>query len=363
MCPDASFFLSREWVDCWLATFGNELNPDLLAFVKDGEVVGCCLLVWRTQWVKGFPLRRVYLNCAGENESDSTCIEYNSLLSLPDYAEETAKALGIFLRGRYWDELLLQGVVEHSPLYAMARSLGSVEASEKPAHYVDLCQLRRDAADFDCTLSAKARKNIRRSQRTFDHIGGTCTIRLAESAEEAVTMLRQLAELHQTSWVDRGHPGVFASQRFVGFHEALIHMGFSSSRILLFQVRTGPELVGALYCFLDRGCVRFYQSGFNYSLDANASPGLFTLYLTIRYCLGQHDFKAFDFLAGDTQYKRSLATTSRPLRWVIARRPTVLTLLFRGLRSLKRMYVQILEKSRQGTQPKRGIEPSADVSV
>ena len=21
--PDASFFLSREWVDCWLATFGH----------------------------------------------------------------------------------------------------------------------------------------------------------------------------------------------------------------------------------------------------------------------------------------------------------------------------------------------------
>src|ERR1700688_1049698 len=38
LCPNASFFLSREWVDCWLATFGEDLNPDLLAFERDGHV-------------------------------------------------------------------------------------------------------------------------------------------------------------------------------------------------------------------------------------------------------------------------------------------------------------------------------------
>src|SRR5450755_4324342 len=45
LCPGASFFLSRDWVDCWLATFGSDLNPDLLTFVRDADVVGCCLLV------------------------------------------------------------------------------------------------------------------------------------------------------------------------------------------------------------------------------------------------------------------------------------------------------------------------------
>jgi hypothetical protein len=26
LCPGASFFLSRDWVDCWLSTFGVDLN-------------------------------------------------------------------------------------------------------------------------------------------------------------------------------------------------------------------------------------------------------------------------------------------------------------------------------------------------
>ena len=363
MCPDSSFFLSREWVDCWLAAFGEDLNPDLLAFVGDGDVVGCCLLVWRTQWVRGIPLRRVYLNCAGEDEADTTCTEYNSLLSLPDYAEPVAMALANFLRSRSWDELLLQGLAEHSSIYSAASSLGSAEIFESPAPYVDLCQLRRDAIDFDSVLSAKVRKNIRRSQRAYDRIAGTCTLRVAGSAEEAVSMLRQLAELHQAKWTDRGDRGAFGSPKAVAFHEALIRRSFNDGRILLFQVRTGQVLIGALHCFLDRGWVRFYHAGYNYSLDTNSSPGLLTLYLTIRYCIGQPAFKTFDFLAGDSPYKRAFATADHPLRWIVIRRLTAPSLLFRGLRWVKRTYVRILEKSRGKNQPSRGVEPSADVLV
>lgn len=171
LCPDASFFLSREWVDCWLATFGGDLNPDLLTFVKDGDVVGCGLLVWRTQWICGIPLRRVYLNCAGEDEADETCIEYNSLLSLPECAERVAKALGAFLRNRYWDELLLQGIVEHSPVCAVGSSLGSHEISVRPSHYVDFCRIRGDSAGFDAVLSSNIRQQIRRSRRLYEQTG------------------------------------------------------------------------------------------------------------------------------------------------------------------------------------------------
>jgi hypothetical protein len=363
MCPDASFFLSREWVDCWLATFGEDLNPDLLTFARDGDVVGCCLLVWRTQWVRGVPLRRVYLNCAGENEADSTCIEYNSLLSLPESAQLVLRAFVSFLRTRYWDELLLQGMLANRDACSAVRSLGSVEISERASHYVDLCKLRRDAVDFDSALSAKARKNIRRSHRTYDQIGGTCTVRVAGGSDEALAMLRDLATLHQASWADRGRRGVFGSPQFVSFHEALIRRGFGDGHILLFHVRTGPELIGVLYCFLDHGWVRFYQSGFNYSLDAHMSPGLVTLYLAIRHCLDHQEFMAFDFLAGDSQYKRSLATASRPLQWIVVRRSTVPSFLFRGLRWVKRTYVQILKKSYRKTQPSCGVERSADVSL
>jgi hypothetical protein len=331
-CPDASFFLSREWVDCWLATFGEQLNPELLTFVKDRDVVGCCLLVWRTEWVRGIPLRRVYLNCAGENEADSTCIEYNCVLSHPDCADKVAEALGTFLRNRRWDELLLEGVVEQSAFWTVASALGASEVSVRPSHYVDFPRIRGDGSGLDSALSPNTRGQIRRSQRLYEHENGPCSFRVAQTGPEAAEIFTRLADLHQVAWNDRGRPGVFASAHFIGFHRRLIQAAFARGRIFLMEARAGSEVIGALYGFLHRKKLYFYQSGFRYTHDGRLKPGLLTHYLAIRYCLEQPALNEYDFLAGDSQYKRSLATASRPLRWMVVRRSTAPSLLFRGAR-------------------------------
>ena len=349
LCPTASFFISSEWVDCWLATFGETLNPDLLAFVRGGDVVGCCLLVWRTQWVRGIPLRRVYLNCAGENEADSTCIEFNALLSLPEYEEPVAQALITYLRSRKWDELLLPGMVEQGALQIVAGTLGANEVTEIPSYYIEFRGFRNPPVDFLGSLSPKTRHNIRRTQRAFEEIGGACTLRVAQSPEEALGMLRQLAELHQARWVGRGQAGAYSSAKFTQFHEMMIRQKFD--RTLLFRVQAGAEVVGVQYSFLFRGWVYFYQCGFSYTLGPRRTPGLLTMCMTISHCLERPDLRGFDFMASDVEYKRSFASTHHPLRWIVVRRRTAPTLLFCALRWLKRTLAPVLgSKSKQ--QPK-----------
>jgi CelD/BcsL family acetyltransferase involved in cellulose biosynthesis len=339
------------------------LNPELLTFVRDGDVVGCCLLVWRTLWVRGIPLRRVYLNCAGENEADSTCIEYNALLSLPDCGERVAKALASFLKKRRCDELLLSGVVDQEAIRILVDALGEYEVSETPARYVAFAPLREKHRDYLSTLSAKTRYHIRRTQRSFEEIGGACSVHLAQSVEEALGMLRQLAELHETRWKLRGAAGCFSSAKFTHFHSTLIQQHFD--RAMLFRVQAGAEIVGFLYCFLYEGWVYHYQSGFCYLLDSRRSPGLLTLYYVIGDCLAREELKGFDFMAGDTEYKRSLTGDSdhKPLRWFVVRRRTVPSLLYLLLRALKRKYVKATEKGRQPVQHPSGSGPSEDVSV
>ncbi|MGO9242066.1 MAG: GNAT family N-acetyltransferase [Bryobacteraceae bacterium] len=360
-CPEASFFLSRQWVDCWLATFGGELNPDLLAFVSGSEVVGCCLLVWRTHWMRGIPLRRVYLNCAGEDGTDSTFIEFNSLLSLPGYQEEVANSLATLLKRRYWDELLLPGVVEQDSIRILATSLGGAEVSESPARFIPLSRIREKRTDFLTTLSSKPRYNIRRSLRTFEELGGgSCTLRLAQSVDEAIAMLGELAELHQSYWVARGQPGCFSSRKFTSFHQRLIRLHFD--RTLLFRLQAGTQIVGLLYCFVDAGWVYHYQSGISYALDSRMSPGLVTLSHVISYCLMRPELNGFDFMAGDSKYKRSLTADSdfRRLLWYTIRRRTVSNLLIGFLRKLKKKYAQNIEASRPPVQPPDETELGAD---
>jgi Acetyltransferase (GNAT) domain len=360
--PDASFFLSRAWVDCWLATFGEQLNPEVLEFAKDGRVVGCCILVWRTQWVRGIPLRRVYLNCAGEDESDCTSIEFNSLLSLPGLSESAANALAIFLKTRHWDELLLPGFIgQEAATVSLAKSVGCSEVQEIPAPFIDFTPIREKGGDFLEVLGPKTRKHIRRTQRAYEETNGACTAHIARNVDESLEMLRQLTELHQARWAARGAVGSFSSEKFTLFHERLIRQAFD--RTLLFRLQAGHKTVGLLYCFVDKGWVYHYQSGFCYSLDAPMSPGLLTLCHLIKLCLERKDLEGFDFMAGDSQYKRSLAPSSshRSLRWVIIRRQTVPNLVFLSLRRLKRKYVQVMRRNRQPSQPADGAESGPDL--
>ena len=222
LCTDASFFLSRAWVDCWLTTFGEDLKPDILAFMKGGEIVGCCILVWRYQWVLGFPVRRVYLNCDSENDSDTTYLEFNSVLSVPGYAEPVAKALVSLLRGRYWSEFHLAGTVDQEAIRIVLNSFRNNEISEVASRYVEFRQLREKGISFLNHVSSKTRYHIRRTQREYEQIGGACAMHIARNPDEALEMLQQLAELHQTRWEGRGKSGAFNSAKFYGFHKKLI---------------------------------------------------------------------------------------------------------------------------------------------
>lgn len=342
--PQASYFLSRAWVDCWLATFGERLRPDLLVFRAGGETVGCCLLVCRTQWRRGIPLRRVYLNCSGEDESESTFIEFNSLLTLPEFAQAVADKMAEFLRARGWDELSLPGTMVQPAVCTLASSFAVGEVQEVPSRYIDFASLRAKKADFMSALSSKTRYHIRRTQRAYEEIAGKCALETAADVPEALAMFRQMSELNQARWRLRGTATNFNSPSFLEFHENLIQRAFES--ILLFRLRAGSELVGILYCFLFRGWVYFYQSGFCYTLDRRRSPGLLTLYHAITNCEQRHDIKGFDLMAGDSEYKRSLAADSdfQPLRWILIRRRTPLSLLYLGLRSLKRGSRQVFQK-------------------
>jgi CelD/BcsL family acetyltransferase involved in cellulose biosynthesis len=363
MCPDASVFLSREWVDCWLATFGEALAPEIVVFSRAGEAIGCCLLVWRTVRVRGIPMRRVYLNCAGEDDADSTCIEYNGLLSVPEHADAVAAALLEHLRGCRWDELLLYGIPPDTAIGRAAASLGTGDGAAKPSHNVDLAAIRAAGGNYDASLSSNTRQQIRRSLRLYEQAGGSCTIHVARSAGEGLQILDRLAGLHQAAWHDRGRPGVFASARFTAFHRRLIAVLFERNAIFLAEVRSGDEVIAALYSPVARGKVYFYQSGFHYSEDARLKPGLVAHYLAIRHCLESTDLMEYDFLAGDSQYKRSLGTGSRALEWLVIRRRTPGVLLYRGLRWMKQKYVESVKKSGVETQQERGDRRPADVSV
>jgi CelD/BcsL family acetyltransferase involved in cellulose biosynthesis len=318
--PYSSFFLLPEWVDCWLANCAEGLSVQVLVFRDESQPVGACLVTGKNVRLGGIPVRRIYLNAAGEDELDDTCIEYNNLLCLAGWEGPVARALASHLAAEKWDELVLNGFCDGPPLEAILAAFPECETAQnaRPSYYVDLDAIRDSGSAYEDLLGQPTRKHLRQNYRHYAKLGELKT-QTASSEEEALSMLDELAALHQDSWTRRGQPGAFSSATFNGFHRDLIRATFGQGGTQLFRISAG-EVVGLIYAFVYRRKVYFYQSGLRYTDDKRLSPGQVANACAINRCL-EAGWAEYDFLAGDTPYKKSLGTKLRSLTWVCLRRP------------------------------------------
>jgi CelD/BcsL family acetyltransferase involved in cellulose biosynthesis len=337
--PHATFFVSSDWIETWLESFGAGLNPALLVFRNHEQIVGMCFLVRRTERKGPFTIRRVYLNTSGEDDADSPCTEFQTLLCEPGHEAGVAEALRDYLEElrvrEPWDELAFTAVVDSPALAALAESFAPFHEIDqpRPSYYVELDAVRASGKDYLTSLASRMRTQFRHSEKRYAELGAL-TLDVAQTAEQAQLMLSELAVLHQASWEERGAPGSFASPVFFHFHRRLIDRCFDRGHIQLLMVRAGDTPIGGLYNHVYRGRVYFYQSGFNYALDKRLSPGLVVQVLAIRHAAAS-GLAQYDLMAGDSDYKRKLASKHNDLHWLVWRAPGLKMRAFDALRGTK----------------------------
>ena len=334
--PHQCFFLTPESVEAWLAAFGSQLNPSLLLFRSDGDVVAACIVVRRTERKGPFFVRRVYLNTAGEYEGDSPCIEYNTLLCKPGFEMGTASALREHLDEQPWDELDAPGMLEGPALLALHTAFANARPIDvaKPSFFVDLGDVRKSGKDFVEKLASRERTRYRQQVRKYSELGDI-TVSEAQSTEDALRYLDALAVLHQKRWISRGKPGSFASAPFCAYHRELIERCFPQGTIQLLHVCAGSTTIGYHYNFVFDGRVYFYQCGYDYELGEKLSPGVIVHTFAIRHAAGL-GLVDYEFMAGDVEYKRRLSTSARQMHWMVWQAPTLKMRSFELARQAKR---------------------------
>lgn len=62
-----SVFVGVAWMQLWLESFGADFSGLWLHWEQDGQVVAGCLLLQRVQWIRGIPMRTIFLNSAAES--------------------------------------------------------------------------------------------------------------------------------------------------------------------------------------------------------------------------------------------------------------------------------------------------------
>ena len=342
----APFFLSWDWLGCWLEHADPKRPPHVLRAEQAGELVGIALLTpRRRRWLGLIPRKELHLHETGDSAIDSLTIEYNGILTAPRLRDEvTVRAVAWLLSSGQADALHLSGLPASVLDRISASGLAIHLRDRKPTYGVNLERIRATGGSFVSTLSANMRNQLRRAARQFATLGELRLIE-ATSADEALHMLQDMVSLHQEYWQGRGHAGAFANPAFLAFHRQLIRDGFAAGCVQLLRCQAGQSVIGYLYNFVKDRWVYSYQSGFDYALLSKSKPGWLCHQFAIEHNL-QRGMEVYDLLAGASQFKASFGEARENLVWITVERPGWKPTLIRRLRVTKHWLKAHLNESR-----------------
>jgi CelD/BcsL family acetyltransferase involved in cellulose biosynthesis len=315
---EPSFFLSWIWIRTWLEV--SEANPWVVTACAGGRVVGLGLFNPTRRGRFGLAWPALALNEAGRDDFDSVMIEDNGFLAERGFEPQVTAACvsGIARMEPNWRELRLSGVPQGIAAAVTALELPVRIEAKRTSYVVDTAAVGSDGQLV--SLSANTRQQINRSLRLYAE-RGPVVLERSPDLDSAMARFAELEALHQQRWRAKGEPGAFGEPFFGRFHRALFVHGFPAGAVDVLRVAAGAETIGLLHTFIYRGEAYAYQSGLKFEPDSRLKPGLVSHLLAIRHCrdTGLHCYR---LLAGDSRYKRSLATGSYDLYWLSVRRPS-----------------------------------------
>jgi CelD/BcsL family acetyltransferase involved in cellulose biosynthesis len=322
---NASVFQSWAWINCWLASLPEEIQPLLVRVTRGREIMALGMVCRARVQCKFGKAHALLLSETGAPDLDCVTIEHNGLLCDPANAADVVEQVAITLKERSdWDEWVLSGVdrsvaEEHYENLAARMGWTIHEFGDKPWYFVELDKVRAGDKDYLDWLSVNTRSQVRRALKEYGK-RGEIKFELARSVDDALAFFERLKFFHQRYWQARGKPGAFGPEFFEIFHRRFIEQGWINGGVQLARVSSGEHEIGYLYNLVHEHTIYSYQSGFNYENNAKIKPGLVSHALAIERAITD-GFDYYDLLAGDGQYKRSLATNSETMRWIRLRRP------------------------------------------
>jgi CelD/BcsL family acetyltransferase involved in cellulose biosynthesis len=325
---DCAFFTSWSWIGPWLTMALNQgVELYLYRRIAQGQLVALALFS-RTHIKRRvlFSYDTLALNEVPARGLDMI-IEYNGVLIRRGHEATTYQHLARDLLSVpiHWEEIRLSGIPEahwHQITANLPRSLTADLNERRTSWVTDIRGIEGNLDRLLTRLSRNRRWQIRRSFKAFQETDGDLQSILPASQDEALAWFDQMGALHTARWNRVGKAGSFANHHWVEFHRQVIREGFSRDEIQLVRVSAGKKTIGFIYSFIWRGTVYMLQSGFSQEEDNNKRPGFVShcLAMTLNSTLGNH---TYDFMCGDSDYKRTLAQEGTALVWGILQRKSI----------------------------------------
>jgi len=310
--------------------------------------------------------RVVALNQTAWENWDQVFIEFNGFFGEPraHFAQQLSALLDDLNRSPDWDEFRLAGMQqpEYDAALTQAANRG-LRVQLRDRRMAPYRHLRPDraAGSVLAGLSANLRGQLRRSQRRLTDTLGPLKLFHAQDPQQAWQWLEHMAPWHQARWrqSDGTSTSGFCNPAFVRFHKALIDDAFRTDQVRIWQLRAGDHVVSTVYNLRSEVTESFYLGAPNPAIDPRFQGGLLAHVAIMDQCL-QDGLEFYDFMAGDSRYKRQLATDAETLYWIVLQRPR---LKFAIEDRLRRLRSTLIHTSPQEIEPlgarERPIQRSA----
>lgn len=322
--------LSPLWMLSWWRVFSEGRKLATVAFRDGDRLVGLAPMCMRTRWFRrALPLRRVDALASGEPQEHEICSEYIGVLAEAGREEDVARRLATALGDLgAFDELVFPAMAGDGPwpelLSRAFRDAGMRVTTEQTdtARYVSLPE---SWEAYLAGLGSKHRYVVRRALRDFERWSeGEHQLHRADDLASLTRGRHILHELHASRWGEIDHAGAFASPKFRAFHDDVMEQLLARDALDLWWLEVRGEPVAALYNIVWNDKVHFYQSGRLATLPPKVRAGIAIHAYVMQKAIAAGR-REYDFLGGEAQYKRQLASSERALVTLVAERASVRT--------------------------------------
>jgi len=321
---ECSYFQSWGWIGTWLAHVAGDLQPVVIRVYTDTRLVGAGVFVPGAIKRHGFIVSRAMFLNEYPFPGRNMVIEYNGLLAERGHENAVYEEVIRYLLREYsdCDEFHFGAIVDDAGIRRLETdvNIGAniITNEASTAWRIDISRLSPGLAAFLASLSKNRRSQIMRSIRTYEEHGPLRLV-TAENAEEALEFMDGLKSLHTKRWEARGKPGAFANPLWERFHRALIEKRFDKGEIQLLRVTNARATIGYAYNLVWRRQIHVMQTGFGSFADRRLQPGYVVHAMAVAHNRSK-GMLLYDFMHGDSLYKRILCNQSRQMRWVIFQR-------------------------------------------
>jgi CelD/BcsL family acetyltransferase involved in cellulose biosynthesis len=321
---DCSYFQSWGWIGTWLVHVAGDLQPVVIKVYTDTRLVGAGIFVSGTIKRHGFIVSSAMFLNEYPFPGKNMVIEYNGLLAERGHENAVYEAVIRYLLREFsdYDEFHFGAIGDDAGIRQLetgaSTGVNIITNEVSTAWRIDLSRLSPGLAAFLARLSKNRRSQIMRSIRAYERNGALRLVE-AENAEEALEFMDGLKSLHAKRWEARGKPGAFANPLWERFHRALIEKRFDKGEIQLLRVSNARTNIGYEYNLVWRRQILVMQTGFGISADRRLQPGYVVHAMAVAHNRSK-GMVLYDFMHGDSLYKRILCNQSQEMRWVIFQR-------------------------------------------